>query len=160
MSFTILPATTADLPDIAVIYGTAFKDDRIIGQLMPNVPLEVKQAYDLEWYRREFEMSTLNGLKFYKAVDVSGKMVGYAKWQYPHTLTYEQEEEKKKLDKMKEDMLPLPEGTNKELYHDFFGPLREKQRKYVQRDRVYCKSLSRDIAQEISIPYGFVGFNV
>ena len=139
MSFTVHPATVADLPDIVTIYNEAFKNDRLVGMLMRNVPAEVKRAYDLEWYRREFNMSALNGLRFYKAMDGNGKMVGYAKWQYPHSLTSEQEEEKKKLDETKEETLPLPEGADGELYKEFLDPLHEKRRKHVQKENMYCK---------------------
>ncbi len=141
MSYTILPASTADLSEIVTIYNAAFKEDRIIGNLMAAVPLEVKKAYDIAWYRREFDMSKLNGLRFYKAVDQHGKMVGYAKWQYPYTLTPDQEEEKRRLDNAKNDILPLPKGTNTELYREFFEPLHEKQRRYAQKETIYCESV-------------------
>lgn len=72
MPYTVLPATPADLPDIIAVYHAAFANDPFIGQLMPNVPLEVKTAHDLHWYGREFEMSELNGLRFRKVVDEDG----------------------------------------------------------------------------------------
>ena len=72
MSVNIVPAGVADLPDIADIADAAFKHNRIIGHLMPKVPLEVKKAYDVEWYRRQIDMSKLNGLRLYKAVDENG----------------------------------------------------------------------------------------
>lgn len=140
MPLTILPATPTDLPDIVAIYDAAFKNDRIIGNLMPDVPPAIKEAYDLEWYRREFTMAELTGCKFSKAVeDEQGQMVGYAKWQYPHTLTREQSEDKRRLDDAKEEVLPLPEGTNRRLYREFLGPLREKQRRHVDTERDYCE---------------------
>ena len=139
MSYTIHPATLADLPDIVAIWDAAFKNDRIIGQLMPNVPLDLKRAYDIEWYRRMFDMSHLNGLRFFKAVDENSEFVGFAKWQYPHSLTAEQIREKKKWDDTEQDVLPVPEGTNDVLYKDFFDPLYEKQKKYIEREKDYCK---------------------
>ena len=72
MPYTILPATPADLPDIVAIYHAAFANDQFIGQLMPSVPPDVKQAFDTHWYGREFEMSELNGLRFRKVVDQTG----------------------------------------------------------------------------------------
>ena len=72
MPYSIVPATPDDLPDIIAIYHAAFADDPFIGQLMPNVPPEVKQAHDMHWYGREFEMSELNGLRFRKVVDGDG----------------------------------------------------------------------------------------
>lgn len=72
MAYTILQATPADLPDIIAIYHAAFANDPFIGQLMVNVPSEVKQAHDMHWYGREFEMCELNGLRFRKVVDGNG----------------------------------------------------------------------------------------
>ena len=72
MPYTISPATPADLPDIITIYHAAFANDPFIGQIMPNVPPGVKQAYDMHCYGREFEMSQLNGLRFRKVVDGDG----------------------------------------------------------------------------------------
>lgn len=72
MVYRLLPATPADLPDIIAIYHAAFATDPFIGQLMPNVPPEVRQAHDMHWYGREFELSELNGLRFRKVVDEDG----------------------------------------------------------------------------------------
>lgn len=141
MSFVILPASVADLAEIIVIYHAAFKQDRIIGNLMPNVPLDEKKAHDHEWYKRSFDTSHLNGMRFYKAVDETGKMVGYAKWQYPHTLTVGEKEEKRKLDDAENEGLRLPKGTDTELHKAFFDPLHEKRKKYVKTESDYCESL-------------------
>ena len=72
MSYTILPASPADLPDIVAVFGAAFAGDPFIGQVMPNVPPEVKHAYDMHYHGREFEMSEFNGLRFKKVVDEEG----------------------------------------------------------------------------------------
>ena len=72
MPYTISPATPADLPDIIAIYHAAFANDPFVGQIMANVPLQVKQAHDMHWYGREFEMGQLNGLRFRKVVDGDG----------------------------------------------------------------------------------------
>ena len=72
MVYRVLPATPSDLPDIIAVYHAAFAADPFIGQLMLNVPPEVKQAHDMHWYGREFELSRLNGLQFRKVVDGDG----------------------------------------------------------------------------------------
>ena len=72
MPYTIQPASPADLPDIVAIYHDAFVDDLFIGQLMPNVPLEIKKAYNVHTYSRQFEMNELNGVIFRKVVDADG----------------------------------------------------------------------------------------
>lgn len=137
MSYTILPATPADLPDIAAILDAAFAGDPFIGQLMPNVPPEIKQAYDMHCHGREFEMSEFNGLRFRKVVDENGKSVGIAKWRYPFTLTPEQNAKKKKLDDAEELEYPLPEEANKELHHVFFAALKEKKAMWMDQSKDY-----------------------
>ena len=72
MSYTVLTATQDDLIAIIAVYHAAFADDPFIGQIMPNVAPEVKQAYDIHRFRREIEMSELNGLKLKKVVDGDG----------------------------------------------------------------------------------------
>ena len=72
MPYSILPATPADLPDIVAIFHAAFADDPFIRQLMPKVPPHVRQAHDMHYFGREFEMSELKGLCFRKVVDGDG----------------------------------------------------------------------------------------
>lgn len=72
MVYRILPATPADLPDVIAIFHAAFAADPFVGQLMTNVPPEVKLTYDMHWYGHEFEMSELNGLQLRKIVDGDG----------------------------------------------------------------------------------------
>lgn len=164
MPYIILPAIPADLPDIIAIYHAAFKDDPFVGQLMPNVPPEVKQAYDMHWYGREFEMSELNGLRLRKVVDGEGydccprqirystvhsrlarKSLAFAKWQYPYTLTPEQKAKKARLDRIEELEHPLPARSNRQLYDVFFAALREKKAKWMDESKDYCRSESTTI---------------
>ena len=64
--------------------------------------------------------------------------MGFAKWQYPFTLTPEQKAKKLALDKAEELEHPLPEGANKELHDVFFGALKEKKAKWMDESRDYC----------------------
>ena len=72
MPYNMLPVTPADLPDIIPVYQAAFKDDPFIGQLMPNVLPEVKQAYDMHYWENQLRMSEYNGMRFRKLVDEDG----------------------------------------------------------------------------------------
>ena len=72
MAYKILPATPADLPDIIAVHHAAFADDPFIGQLTADVLPEAKQAHDMRFFARQFEMARLNGLRFRKAVDAEG----------------------------------------------------------------------------------------
>ncbi len=56
-------------------------------------------------------------------IDERSELIGFAKWQYPHTLTTEQENEKKNWYKTEKDVLPVPEGTNNAVYKKFFEPI-------------------------------------
>ena len=160
MTYRLLPATPADLPDIIDIYHAAFQNDHFIGQMMPHVPRDIKRAYDMHYYGREFEMSALNGLRFRKVVDQDGcalpapastvclfvylrglrTLVAFAKWQYPYTLTPGQKVEKARLDDVELSERRLPEGSNRELYDVFFAALREKKAMWMDESRDYCES--------------------
>lgn len=72
MSYNILPVTPADLPDIVAVFHAAFKDDPHVGQLMPNVLPEVKQAHDMHYWQYQLNMSEYNGMIFRKLVDEDG----------------------------------------------------------------------------------------
>ena len=63
------------------------------------------------------------------------KLVAYAKWKYPYTLTAEQQAEKDKLDTSRS----YPPGTNVELYEQFFGSLDTLREKYLDEEKDYCK---------------------
>ena len=66
-------------------------------------------------------------------------MVGYAKWQYPYSLTPEQRAEKARLDEADKLEHPLPEGSNRELHHVFFSALVEKRGQWMDESKDYCK---------------------
>ena len=70
------------------------------------------------------------------------KLLGFAKWQYPYTLTPEQKAKKSKLDRIEELEHPFPEGSNRELYEVFFAALREKKAKWMDESKDYCKTAS------------------
>ncbi len=64
-------------------------------------------------------------------------MVAFAKWQYPHTLSAEQQAEQEKVDQNKE---PRPKGTNTELLKIFMDALDERRKKWIDEAEGYCKS--------------------
>ncbi len=70
------------------------------------------------------------------------KPLAFAKWQYPYTLTPEQEARKEILDRIEGLEHPLPEGANRELYNVFFTALRAKKAKWMDESKDYCKSES------------------
>ncbi len=80
----------------------------------------------------------------YSQADASwSKLVAFAKWQYPDTLTPEQQEEKKGLIIRKEF---CPEGTNMALYNQFVGQLNTLRAKHLDERKDYCKTLSATIS--------------
>ncbi len=64
------------------------------------------------------------------------KLVAFAKWKYPYTLTPSQRAEKAKLDLGRS----YPPGTNSALYDQFFGHLDTLRKKYLDEEKDYCES--------------------
>lgn len=66
------------------------------------------------------------------------KLVAFSKWQYPYTLTPEQEVEKETIG---QENSPVgddpPEGYDIKLSDDFFEKTGEKYRKWVDEGRDY-----------------------
>lgn len=72
--------------------------------------------------------------------DVEGrKLVAFAKWNYPYSLTPQQQAEKDKLDLGRS----YPPGTNEKLYEQFFGRLDALRKKYLDEEKDYCEHSSR-----------------
>lgn len=68
----------------------------------------------------------------------SRRIVGFSKWDYPHTLTREEAEEKKR--KMMEDRLKrVVEGSNEGLMRDFFEQLARGRERWVKPERTFCE---------------------
>jgi len=78
---------------------------------------------------------------FRSCIDHCSKIVAFAKWQFPHTLTAEQKAAKERADKKADEENPLPVGTNIELYSEFFGALKERRRKFLDDSKDYCQSI-------------------
>ncbi|KAI4152622.1 MAG: hypothetical protein L6R39_001757 [Caloplaca ligustica] len=134
MAFQLLPSEPSDVPEIADIHHEAFKDDPILGQLMRDVPLDRKHDYDRKFFEKAFAQAPFMGSVFHKVVDTdTGKIVAYARWKYPYTLTPAQAAEKAQLDLSRS----YPEGTNVELYEEFFRQLDAKRKKFCDDEKDY-----------------------
>ncbi|KAL8789430.1 MAG: hypothetical protein Q9213_001187 [Squamulea squamosa] len=134
MPFQVLPAEASDIPDIVAVHQAAWVDDPIVGRLMPDVDPKAKYDYDLDFYQKRFDSKTLTGSVMHKVVDTdTGKLVAYARWKYPYTLTPEQQAEKDKLDLGRS----YPPGTNEELYEQFFGRIDTLRQKYLDEEKEY-----------------------
>ena len=70
------------------------------------------------------------------------QLVGFAKWQFPYTLTEEQKAEKEASYTKR---APYPEGTNETLYKEFFAHIDPLREKYIDESKDYCMSF---VAQE------------
>ncbi|KAL8939341.1 MAG: hypothetical protein Q9216_003405 [Gyalolechia sp. 2 TL-2023] len=134
MPFQVLPAEPSDIPEIAVIHHDAFNEDPIIGRLMCDVEPNLKNEYDRQFYEKMFAHRHLTGSVLQKAIETeTGKLAAFAKWVYPYTLTPEQQAEKEKIDLSRS----YPEGTNVELYENFFEQLDTKRKHYTDDDATY-----------------------
>ncbi len=65
-------------------------------------------------------------------------MVGYAKWDYPHTLTAEQREEKARKAR-EERMKKVVEGSNGGLMRDFFEQLIAGRERWLVSEKTFCE---------------------
>ena len=70
---------------------------------------------------------------------LKSKMLAFAKWQYPHTLSPAQKAEKEASDETEKHEHPRPEGTNTELIELFKKMLRERRVKHIDQSTGYCE---------------------
>ncbi|KAL8645315.1 MAG: hypothetical protein Q9226_007359 [Calogaya cf. arnoldii] len=134
MSFQVLPAEPSDIPDIVAVHQASWVNDPIIGRLMPDVEPKAKYDYEVNYYKNKFETRVLTGSVMHKVVETeTGKLVAFAKWKYPYSLTPEQQGEKAKLDLGRS----YPPGTNEKLYEQFFGRLDTLRKKYLDEEKDY-----------------------
>lgn len=134
MPFQVLPAQPSDIPEIVVIHNAAFDEDPIIGRLMCDVDPGLKDEYYRQYYEKTFTNAHLTGSVMHKAIDTeSGKVVAFAKWVYPYTLSPSQAAEKAKLDLSRS----YPVGTNVPLYENFFEQLDAKRKIYTNEEKDY-----------------------
>lgn len=68
-------------------------------------------------------------------------MVGFAKWDYPHTLTAEQREEKARKAR-EERMKKVVEGSNGGLMREFFEQLTAGRERWLVPEKTFCEFLS------------------
>lgn len=67
------------------------------------------------------------------------KTVAFARWQYPYTLTPEQQAEKEENDKNRKRYYEFPEGSNEELQREFFRQLTEGRKRFIVPEKTYCE---------------------
>lgn len=75
MTFSVVKAHASDIPDIVAIANAAFKDDQFIGQMMPNVPIDVQNKYYYPKHVQNFKNPHLTGSIYYKAVNEKGYVI-------------------------------------------------------------------------------------
>lgn len=63
------------------------------------------------------------------------KMVGFAKWHYPHRSNEEQHQA------IAARLGPYPEGTDKPLLDDFYRQLWVNRDKWIDNEKTFCKFL-------------------
>ncbi|CAO1600378.1 hypothetical protein XANCAGTX0491_004069 [Xanthoria calcicola] len=138
MPFRVLPAEPSDIPGMVTVHQASWVDDPIIGRLMPDVEPKVKYDYDVNYYKDKFENKALTGTVMHKVIETeTGKLVAFAKWKYPYSLTPEQQAEKDKLNLGRS----YPPGTNEELYEQFFHRVDTLRKKYLDEEKDYFLNL-------------------
>ncbi|KAI4159160.1 MAG: hypothetical protein LQ342_006807 [Letrouitia transgressa] len=139
MSFRLLPADISDVPAMVRISKAAFNDDPIVGRIWRDCDKEVQFEHDVRVYEKHMRNRALTGEVFTKVVEEeTGKLVAWARWKYPYTLTPEQKREKEVI--IERDKPQYPEGTNVRLIHEFLGRLDDLRSKYVDEEKEYYPS--------------------
>lgn len=69
MAFQLLPAEPSDIPEIVPLQIAAFKEDPIIGKLMPSVTHQDHYDYYANFLRKHWAEKQLRGAVFHKIVD-------------------------------------------------------------------------------------------
>lgn len=69
MPFSIHPATSTDISDLATVFRDAFTNDPILSFLMPNVPPETQHAYYQQEFQHDFAALPYNGYRYFKVVE-------------------------------------------------------------------------------------------
>ena len=70
MPFQVLPAEPSDAYDMATIFWDAFITDPLVGPMGSAVPMKELYAYSERGFQRAFANAELEGMRFFKAVDV------------------------------------------------------------------------------------------
>ncbi|KAL8807160.1 MAG: hypothetical protein Q9182_000842 [Xanthomendoza sp. 2 TL-2023] len=134
MPFQLLPVEASDIPGIVAVHQVSWVDDPIVARLMPDVDPRVKWDYNVDYYRKKLDSKDLTGTVMHKIVDTeTGKLVAFSKWNYPYSLTPEQQAERDELDLGRS----YPPGTNVELYEHFFHRLDTLRKKYCRDGKDY-----------------------
>lgn len=72
-------------------------------------------------------------------------MAAFALWEFPTSLTEEQQAQKAALEEKAKHKVH-PAGTNVALRTDFFGQINRMRKKYIDTSRDYCKSNSLSLS--------------
>jgi len=73
-SYSIHPATRADIPAITACFYAAFAEDPIVSQMDSKVDPALRTAETEAWYGRQFDQveAGVSGVRIFKAVDANG----------------------------------------------------------------------------------------
>lgn len=120
----ILPATPADIPQLADLFWTAFAD--AFNQLLFN-----RQPETEAWWHEVHRLGLTEDptLRTIKAVDTTtGVVVGFARWVLPQA-----------DGNLERQWLELPAGTHLQLAEAFFGGMERSRKEYMGRRPHYCE---------------------
>jgi len=73
-TYSILPATRADIPAITACFYAAFAEDAIVSQIDSKVDPALRTAETEAFYVRQFDQidAGISGARIFKAVDADG----------------------------------------------------------------------------------------
>lgn len=75
MTFQLLPAVEADIPDMVIVYQDSFAEDPILGRIVSEVPKDVQRAYNIPRFTKFFTTEKIYGVQLFKVVETKTKWV-------------------------------------------------------------------------------------
>lgn len=149
--FPLTQCTPADIPEMHKIWQSAFSKNPVHYLMFPKT---IDPDEELAWYlKRASGQISRPEIKVLKITDVkTGKLVAFARWQFPHVKKPEEkkEEEKTEEEKKEEQKSEWPRGTNVALCDEKFGGLDRWRETYVDPESTYGNSSFRSSFHSIS----------
>jgi len=139
--FYYSPCTPADLDGITSVYLRAFADEELFTMWMPK-SIEARASWAKARFTKQVSMPEIHMFKMTEG-SPEGKIVAWARWAFPHTLSRE-EEEKRKQDKEREERdiaegktSRWPVGAVVEPIEKYFDAVDVMRKKHADNSSMY-----------------------
>ncbi|MCJ1462476.1 hypothetical protein MMC07_001078 [Pseudocyphellaria aurata] len=138
MAFELLPAEESDVADMVTIYLDSFANDPIWCRALDNATTKNRHAFYSNVFDKFFSTDRVLGAQVFKVVDnTTNKMVGFAKWNYPHKLNWGHETDLAATVFIPKEPILYPEGTNVPFQTEISRQMREKRDKWINPENTF-----------------------